>query len=200
MAQPVGRLGPAGLGAGCAAGGTLPPAGSRTWPWVPLVTCLWLSPRQLPAACGLCSLGTAWGQLGHSLGLACSCVTSPSPPNLPPPHPPGLRVSPPEGISASGMQEPVGARGPHHTHAAMGTWELQFEFLLCKEQPDLTQEQEKKNYKSLAPASSMTTMVDPVIPWALRRGLKHLQLRNLGVRLRRKASWIWGVLEGQTGA
>lgn len=38
----------------------------------------------------------------------------------------------------------MGAHGPHHTHVAMGTWELQFKFLLCKEQSDLTQEQEKK--------------------------------------------------------
>lgn len=43
-------------------------------------------------------------------------------------------------------------------------------------------------------------MVDPIIPWALQRSLKHLQLRNLGVRLRRKASWIQGGLEEQTAA
>lgn len=40
-------------------------------------------------------------------------------------------------------------------------------------------------------------MVDPVIAWALWRGLKHLQLRNLGVRLRRKACWIGGGLKGK---
>lgn len=101
-------------------GGTLPPAGSRTWPWVPLVTCLWLSPRQLPAAWGLCSLGAAWGQLGHSLSLAYSCVISLSPPNLPSPHPPGLRVSPHFSIRDAGAHGC--AWSPSHTcgHGDMG--------------------------------------------------------------------------------
>lgn len=112
---------------------------------------------------------------------------------------PASGFPPPEGNSASGMQEPAGACGPHPIHTARRTWELGFKFLLCKERPDLTQEQGKKK-KSLAPASSVTTMVDPVILQALWRGLKHLQFRNLGVQQRRKASWIWGGLEEKTAA
>lgn len=94
----------------------------------------------------------------------------------------------------------MGACGRHHAHTAREMWEPGFKFLLCRERPDLTQEQGEKKKKSLAPASSMTTMVDPVILQALQSGLKHLQLRNLGVRLRKKASWIWGALEEQTAA
>ena len=66
-------------GAGCwvRCGGALPPTGRRTWPWVPLVTCLRLSPRQLPAAQGPLllghGLGMAWERLGHGLGTAWAC-------------------------------------------------------------------------------------------------------------------------------
>lgn len=59
-----------------------------------------------------------------------------------------------------------------------------FKFLLCKERPDLSQKQEKEISKSSA--CSVTTMVDPVILQALWRGLKHLWLRNLDVRLRKE--------------
>lgn len=62
---PAGRPGPAGLGAGCAAEGPCHLPAGEPGPGVPLVTCLWLSPRQLPPARGPL-------RLGHGLGMSCA--------------------------------------------------------------------------------------------------------------------------------